>query len=154
MSQHRRSHAERGRRRGLGQFGARGASAFCIAFATFQIALAAGAPWGEMTWGGSAAVLPASMRAASAGAAVYLALAGAAMLVRSGDWGRGLPQAPFRWFNGFLAAQLAVNTAANLASRSAAERYGMGAASGLGFLLCVCALLAIADRPGDKARRA
>jgi hypothetical protein len=130
----------------FGQIGARGAAAFCVAFAMFQIALAAGAPWGEMTWGGSTAVLSIGMRAASATAAVYLALAAAAMLVRSGDWGRGLPQAPFRWFNGFLAAQLALNTGANLASHNAAERYGMGAASALGFLLCVCALLAVMDR--------
>ncbi len=96
--------------------------------------------------GGSTAVLSTGMRVASAIAAVYLALAGAAMLVRSGDWGRDLPQAPFRWFNVFLAIQLVLNTAANMASHNAAERYGMGAASALGFLLCVCALLEVMDR--------
>jgi hypothetical protein len=137
----------------IGQLAARGTAAFCTAFAAFQLALAAGAPWGEMTWGGSTAVLPTGMRAASAGAAVYLALAAAAMLVRSGDWGRRLPQAPFRWFNGFLAMQLALNTAANLASQNAAERYGMGAASALGFLLCVRALLAAANR-ADRLSKA
>jgi hypothetical protein len=126
----------------IGRFAARGAAAFCVAFAAFQIALAAGAPFGQMTWGGSTAILSTGMRAASAGAAVYLALAAATMLVRSGDWGRGLPQAPFRWFNGLLAVQLGLNTAANLASHTAAERYGMGAASALGFLLCACALVA------------
>ena len=130
----------------IGQLGARGAAAFCIALGLFQIALAVGAPWGEMTWGGSTAVLSTGMRAASAGAAVYLALAGSAMLVRSGDWGRSSPQAPFRWFNAFLAVQLALNTAADLASHSVAERYGMGAASALGLLLCVCALFAVKDR--------
>ena len=137
----------------IGQLAARGTAAFCIAFAAFQVALAAGAPWGEVTWGGSTAVLSTGMRAASAGAAVYLALAAAAMLVRSGDWGRGMPQGPFRWFNGFLALQLALNTAANLASPNAAERYGMGAASALGFLLCACALLAAADR-ADRTSKA
>jgi hypothetical protein len=126
----------------IGQFAARGAAAFFVAFAAFQIALAAGAPFGQMTWGGSAAVLSTGMRAASAGAAVYLLLAAAAMLVRSGDWGRGLPQAPFRWINGLLAVQLGLNTAANLASHTAAERYGIGAASALGFVLCLCALVA------------
>lgn len=139
-------------RQRVGQWAARGAAAFCIAFAAFQVALSAGAPWGEMTWGGSTAVLAAGMRAASAGAAVYLTLAAAAMLIRSGDWGRRLPQAPFRWFNGFLAVQLALNTAANLASRNAAERYGMGAASALGFLLCVCALLAVTHRAVRRDR--
>ena len=123
----------------VGQWAARGAAIFCVTFAVFQIALAAGAPFGKMTWGGSTAVLSTGMRAASAGAAVYLLLAAAAMLVRAGDWGRGLPRAPFRWFNGFLATQLALNTAGNLASHAAAERYGMGAASALGFLLCVWA---------------
>jgi hypothetical protein len=82
------------------------------------------------------------MRVASALAAGYLAVAGAAMLVRSDDWGRTLPQAPFRWFNGFLAVQFALNTASNLASGNLEERYVMGAASSLGFLLCACALLA------------
>jgi hypothetical protein len=125
----------------LGRLAGRGAAAFCVAFAAFQVALAAGAPWGKMTWGGSTAVLSSGMRAASAGAAVYLGLAAAAMLVRSGDLGRGLPQPPFRWFNIFLVAQLALNTAANFASRSAAERYGMGAASALGFVFCLGALI-------------
>ncbi len=123
-----------------GRAAARGAAVFCAAFAAFQIALALGAPAGKMAWGGSTAVLSPGMRAASAGAGVYLLLAASAMLVRSGDLGRGLPQAPFRWFNGFLAIQLALNIAANLASQSAAERYGMGAATALGFILCVCAL--------------
>jgi hypothetical protein len=124
----------------LARLAARGVAVYCLAFAAFQIVLALGAPFGQMTWGGSAAVLPPALRAASAAAAVYLVLAAAAMLVRSRDWGRGLPQAPFRWFNLFLAVQLALNTAGNLASRNAAERYGMGAASALGFLLCVCAV--------------
>ena len=130
----------------IGQFAARGAAAVFVAFAAFQIALVAGAPFGQMTWGGSTAVLSNGMRIASVGAAVYLVLAAAGMLVRSGDWGRGLPQAPFRWFNGCLAVQLALNTAANLVSHTAAERYGMGAVSALGFLLCLCALVAAPDR--------
>jgi hypothetical protein len=123
------------------RWGARGAAAFCAAFAGLQLALAAGAPLGEMVWGGSSAVLPAPMRLASAGAAAYLALAAAALLVRAGDFGRRLPAAPFRWFAGFLTLQLALNTAANLAARSPAERYGMGAASALGALLCLAAFI-------------
>jgi len=126
--------------RSFGQWAARGAAAFCAAFAAFQVALAAGAPYGQMVWGGSSAVLPGNLRAASAGAAAYLLAAGAAMLVRSGDWGRGLKRAPFWWFNAFLALQLALNTVANLAAKTGAERFGMGAASAIGCLLCVAAL--------------
>jgi hypothetical protein len=94
-----------------------------------------------MTWGGSSPVLPANLRAASTGAAVYLLLAGAAMLVRAGDWGQRLPPAPFFWFNLLLTVQLALNTAGNLAAKTDAERYGMGAASALGFVLCLLAAL-------------
>lgn len=135
----------------LGRLAARATAIFCLAFSMFQIALAAGAPWGEMAWGGASAVLTAGLRAASAASAVYLALAAAAMLVRSGDWGRGLPQAPFLWFNWLFAAQLVLNTAGNLSSRNAAERYGMGAASVLGFLVCAFALFASAH--GAAGRR-
>lgn len=135
--------SDRGRIR---KWAARAAAAFCAAFAGLQIALAAGAPLGEVVWGGSSAVLPAPMRLASAGAAAYLALASAALLVRSGDWGRRLPAAPFRWFAGLLTLQLALNTAANLAARSPLERYGMGAASALGALLCLAAFIGSNNR--------
>jgi hypothetical protein len=94
-----------------------------------------------MTWGGSSPVLPDNLRAASAVAAVYLLLAAAAMLVRAGDWGRRLPQAPFLWFNILLTVQLALNTAGNLAAKTDAERYGMGSATALGFGLCLLAAL-------------
>jgi len=126
--------------RSFGQWAARGAAAFCGAFAVFQATLALGAPLGRMVWGGSSPVLPDNLRAASAGAAVYLLLAGGLMLVRSGDWGRGWPRLPVFAFNVFLALQLALNTAANLAAKSGAERFGMGAASAMGCLLCVAAL--------------
>lgn len=63
------------------------------------------------------------------------------MLGRAGDWGRTWPPAVFLVANTALAIQLALNTAANLAARTAAERYGMGAATLLGFALCVAALL-------------
>jgi hypothetical protein len=127
-------------RRSFGQWAARGAAAFCAAFAVFQVALALGAPYGQMVWGGSSAVLPGNLRAASAGAAAYLLLAGAAMLVRSGDWGRALPQKLIWGFNAFLALQLGLNTLANLAAKTGAERFGMGAASAVGCLLCLAAL--------------
>lgn len=139
--------------RKIGQFAARAAAAFCLVFAAFQIALALGAPYGEVAWGGSDRVLPLGLRLASLGAAVYLVLAAGAMLVRSRDLARRWPQTPFRWFNAFLALQLALNTVANLAARSSGERLGMGAASALGCLLCIAALfLKQTDTPGAATR--
>jgi hypothetical protein len=125
------------------RWAARGAALFCAGFAVFQGALALGAPFGQVVWGGSSAVLPPALRWASAGACVYLLLAAAIMEVRAGDWGRDLPRLPFVVFNVILAAQLFLNTAANLAAQTGTERYGMGAASALGCLLCLVAL-----RPG------
>jgi hypothetical protein len=124
----------------LSQWSARGAAVFCAGFALFQAALALGAPFGQIAWGGSSAVLPASLRWTSAGAAAYLLIAAATMEVRAGDWGRDLPRAPFLIFNIFLAAQLALNTFANLATQTAGERYGMGAASAVGCVLSLWAL--------------
>lgn len=125
----------------ISRWAARGAALFCIAFAAFQVALALGAPFGDVAWGGSIAVLPPALRWASLGAAVYLLLAAALMEVRAGDWGARLPRGPVIAFNVFLAAQLALNTLANLAAKTGAERYGMGAASALGCLLCLGALI-------------
>jgi hypothetical protein len=130
----------------LSQWAARGTAVFCGAFALFQAALALGAPFGEIVWGGSSPVLPATLRWTSAGAAVYLLLAAAIMEVRAGDWGRDLPRAPFLIFNIFLAAQLALNTFANLATQTAGERYGMGAASAVGCALSLWALRPVRPR--------
>ncbi len=120
--------------------GARGAAGVCFVFAAFQVALALGAPFGDIAWGGSSPVLSGPMRWASAAAAVYLLAAGAMMLGRAGDWGRGWPRGLFLAVNILLAVQLALNTAANLAASSAAERFGMGAASLAGCLCCLAAL--------------
>lgn len=128
------------------RWAARGAALFCGAFAVFQAALALGAPFGQVVWGGSSAVLPAPLRWTSAGACVYLLVAAAIMEVRAGDWGRDLPRLPFLIFNIFLAAQLLLNTLANLATQTAGERYGMGAASALGCLLCLAALRPVRQR--------
>jgi hypothetical protein len=126
----------------FGRWAARGAALFCFAFASFQVALALGAPFGEVVWGGSSPVLTRPLRAASAGAALYLLISAALMAVRAGDIGRGLRRWPVLVFNIFLAAQFALNTGANLAAKTDAERYGMGAASAVGCLLCLGALFA------------
>lgn len=116
------------------------------AFAGFQVALALGAPWGRMTWGGASDVLPPALRLASAGAAVVLLASAATMLVRSGDLGRRLPQRLFWWINLALVVQLALNTAGNLASSEPGERLLMSAASTLIGVLCLTALFGRAGR--------
>jgi hypothetical protein len=125
----------------IGRWGARGAALFCVAFAVFQVVLALGAPFGDIAWGGSTAVLSPILRWASLGAAIYLLLAAALMGARAGDWGAQLPRGPVFAFNIFLAAQFALNTLANLTAKTGVERYGMGAASALGCLLCLAALI-------------
>jgi hypothetical protein len=139
------------RRLSLRHWAARGAAVFCVGFAVFQVALALGAPYGQIAWGGSSAVLPTALRWTSAGAALYLLGAAAIMEVRAGDWGRGLPALPalpFLIFNILLAVQLLLNTLANLATQTAGERFGMGTASALGFALCLLALKPARQRPG------
>ena len=134
-------------RRTFSQWSARGAAVFCAGFAAFQAARAAGAPFGQVSWGGWRAVLPTNLRWTSAGAAAYLLVAAAIMEVRAGDWGRELPRTPFLIFNILLAAQLALNTLANLATQTAGERYGMGAASAVGCVLSLWALKPARRRP-------
>ena len=130
----------------IGRLSARAASVFFGCFAVFQVGLALGAPLGEMAWGGgSSAVLSQSLRISSGIAAFYLAGAAAVMLVRSEDIGRTLPPVPFRWINGLLMVQMALNTAGNLASSTPMERFGMGSASLVGFGLCAISLFA--DKP-------
>lgn len=130
----------------MGRWAARASAAFCLGFAGFQVALALGAPFGKVAWGGaSPAVLPDGLKAASAGAAAYLVLAALVMLARAGDLGAGLPPRPLWWINLLLVVQLGLNTLANLAAQGDVERYGMGAASAVGCLLCLAALSARAE---------
>ncbi|CAN5342411.1 hypothetical protein BH09PSE2_BH09PSE2_03720 [soil metagenome] len=117
------------------------AAAFFGLFAVFQAALALGAPLGRFAWGGASPVLPASLHFASAGAAVLLSLAAAAMWARSGTLRPGLAARAAWLFNALLTVQLALNTLANLASSSPGERVVMGAATTIGFVLCAASLL-------------
>ncbi|WP_345713975.1 hypothetical protein [Kineococcus glutinatus] len=85
--------------------------------ACFQLALAAGAPWGRLAWGGvHAGVLPDGYRLASAASALtYAALTVVA--------GTGLlPAAPRRAVLTGAAALMGVGTVLNLASPSLPER--------------------------------
>ena len=88
-----------------------------IGIATFQAALAAGAPWGEAAYGGgSAGVLPVEQRLSSfAAVPVYLALAGVA-------FGRiGSPTVRRRVLRG-ASVLIGAGALLNLASPSIVER--------------------------------
>ena len=99
------------------------ASALLAVVALFQLALAAGAPWGAAAWGGKyEGVLPGKLRAGSAfvGAVVYpmlaLAILRAANVI---DVGWISASTTMMWA---LTAFFAVGAVANLASRSRIER--------------------------------
>ncbi|GAB7191878.1 hypothetical protein NUM3379_25860 [Kineococcus sp. NUM-3379] len=93
------------------------AAALAGGVAAFQVALAAGAPWGAAAWGGgNPGVLPPGLRAASAGsAAVYVLLAAAAASRRFPPRGR-------RRVLGVASGVMVLGTALNLASPSGVER--------------------------------
>ena len=105
------------------------AAALLAGVATYQAAAAAGAPFGRHVWGGRyEAVLPPRMRAASGTAAVVLAAMAVVVLTASGRLRPPLlGRRAARRATGVLAGYFALNTAGNLASKSVAERVGMGA---------------------------
>jgi hypothetical protein len=108
----------------------------------FQLALAAGAPWGAAAYGGRAVQddgrLPPKYRVASLGTAVFLTgalwwvlAAGAVVTPASpsqGVLGVGL------WV---LVGLFALNTLGNLAGRHPVERWGAGGVTAVLTILCV-----------------
>jgi hypothetical protein len=107
----------------------------------FQLALAAGAPWGAAAYGGRAAQddgrLPPRYRVASAGTAVILM--GAVWLVLAA--GAVIRPSPLSenllgvgvWV---LAGLFALNTVGNLAGRHPVERWGAGGITAVLAILC------------------
>ncbi len=99
--------------------------------ATFQGALALGAPWGAMAYGGRATradgTISVRYRVLSAFTILVLALAG---------WSLHRGSDPVLWT---LAALFGGNTAANLAARHPIERWGMSAIT-LGLTGCYVTL--------------
>jgi hypothetical protein len=89
---------------------------------TFQLALAAGAPWGAYAMGGAfPGAFPAPMRVAAVVQAVLLALLSGVILSRAGvalpSWSR-----TSRWAAWLAVAVAALSLVANLATPSAGER--------------------------------
>lgn len=109
--------------------------------AAFQAALAGGAPWGDVSYGGRVetvgGVLPRSFRVMSAASVAILVLGAWIVLAHAGLVGSGMLG------NGFLRAAVWVvfaflfaNTATNAASSNPIERFGFGAVSLVSAVAC------------------
>jgi hypothetical protein len=116
--------------------------------AVFELALAAGAPWGHAAWGGAHAALSAAQRTGSAVAVV--AWAGAALIVlgRAGLWSVGRRARLFRWGTWFLAGVSGIAALMNFASHSRWENLIFGPAA-----LVLAALCILVARGGPAGRQ-
>jgi hypothetical protein len=94
-----------------------------LVIATFQVALALGAPLGRAAWGGTRTHLPTSLRIASGVAAVFWCLAAVVVLARGGLDAAPLPAVIARWGTWVLVALLPVGALMNVASTSPWERF-------------------------------
>lgn len=118
-----------------------------VLVAGFQVALALGAPWGHVAYGGRAAGddrrLPTAFRAMSGITAVFLAVAAVLVLARGGllvlDGVADRTLGIVMWA---IAAMMALNTLANVASTNRTERIVMGGATALLTICCVVLALA------------
>lgn len=125
------------------------AAVLLAAVAAFQLALAAGAPWGAMAWGGTrSGRLPAVMRFGSAAAVVVLALAALVVLAQAGVTNSSpIPSGTLRGVTWAIAGFMVLNTLGNLASKSSIERRIFGPTTALLVVLCVIVALN-GDGPG------
>lgn len=118
------------------------AVALLVVLTGFQVALAAGAPWGTAAWGGQhPGVLPAGYRVASAIAAlVVYPLVGLVVLTAAGvvdlAWFPAVPT----WLLWVLVGFFALGTLANAASRSRTERFWAPVSAALAVCCAVIAL--------------
>lgn len=96
------------------------------AIASFQVALALGAPLGRAAWGGTHVQLPMGLRIASAFAAGVWVLAGLIVLGRAGFRVSRLPPALVRWGTWTLVGVSLLGALLNFASPSGWERFLWG----------------------------
>lgn len=106
------------------------AAALIVATAALQLALAAGAPWGDHAYGGAASttdgVLPVPFRIVSAAAAVVLLLAAPFVLTRARVARVSfLRDRLLLWLTWAIVGFLVLNTLGNFASESPFERWVM-----------------------------
>lgn len=108
----------------------------CGGIAIFQVLLTLGYPLGEATMGGKYKILPKRLRFASAFSAIILLFMGYVFLQHAKVVSNGihLPTNILVWV---ITIYLALNTIANLVSRSKKERLIMTPISSIAFLLCL-----------------
>jgi hypothetical protein len=117
----------------------------------FQLALAAGAPWGHAAWGGHHAVLSPGLRLASVGSAAFL-FAGAFLIsARGGLWKTHLvPTVVIHRGAWLLTAAMVLSAVGNLASSSNWERFLNGPLVGL--LAFVCTVVCLGGSGSSPGR--
>jgi hypothetical protein len=138
-----------------GHAGRAAAVAAAISFAgiaTFQVALAAGAPWGHAAWGGAHAHLSTAQRVGSAAAVVVWTAAALIVLGRAGLWGADKLAPLFRWGTWFFATLSAIGALLNFASQSRWENFIFGPLALVLAILCVVVARSAPARQvrGDK----
>lgn len=99
-------------------------TALLALLAVFQIALAAGAPWGLFAWGGQQRVLPARLRVGSAISVLLYAIIAVVMLDRAGAIDL-LPDVVAQVAAWVVFAYFCLGIVLNAISRSRYERFTM-----------------------------
>jgi hypothetical protein len=132
--------------RGLQRRAAIAAAVGFSGLATFQAALALGAPLGGAAWGGGAANLSLGLRVASGVAVGVWLFASALVLRRAGMRTVPLPQAITRWGVWILVGLLALAAIMNFASSSVWERAIWGPFCLIMFGLCLIVARGSASR--------
>jgi hypothetical protein len=112
------------------------ASAGLLVIASFQAALALGAPLGRAAWGGTRTHLPTRLRIASAVAVVFWMLAASIVLARAGFEVSPIPDTVVRWGTWVLVGVLPIGALMNFVSSSPWERFFWGPLALLLAVLC------------------
>jgi hypothetical protein len=120
-----------------------------VGIAVFQVALAAGAPWGHAAWGGAHAHLSTAQRIGSAAAVVVWTAAVLIVLARAGFWRAGKLARLFRWGTWFFAALSAIGALLNFASQSRWENFIFGP---LALVLTILCIVVARSAPTGRAR--
>lgn len=120
-----------------------------LVIASFQVALALGAPLGRAAWGGTYTQLPMELRIASAFAVGVWVLAALIVLGRVGFQTSPLPPAVVRLGTWVLVGVTVLGALVNLASPSSWERFLWGPVALVLAVLCL-----IVARGGSAVRQA
>ncbi|MGH3084339.1 MAG: hypothetical protein ACRDNP_09825 [Gaiellaceae bacterium] len=118
--------------------------------ALFEVALAAGVPWGHAAWGGAHAHLSTAQRIGGAAAVVVWTAAALIVLGRVGFWGGGRLAGLFRWGTWILAVVSGIGAVLNFASQSRWENLIFGPTGLLLAILCIV----VARGPSPSSTRA